>query len=292
MRIAKQRGVDLASADLYFGFKLPQIGNWEDVEAVGAMMIETKADVLIVDPAYLCLLDGDAVVHRQASNVMDMGPILRRLTEVGELTDSAVILCHHCRKSPTEGRNRYDPPELEDLAMAGFAEWARQWILVGRRERFEPGTGSHKLWLNVGGSVGMSGCWPVDIEEGVLADDFTGRTWDVSVGSMDEAREERRARFTSKGNRRSGRRPSSSDSRSFTKALRSTPAGASQRHLRDLTGLGVRPLADTLMAMQQKGMARSFEGKRGNQKCDLWTLTDAPPMEGGIGGIGGSGEVV
>ena len=189
-RIARARGVDLADADVFFGFRLPQITRLSDVDATLAMLTETSAKVLIVDPAYLCVLGGDTA-GRQATNVFDMGPLLLRLSELGEKTGSTVIMCHHCRKSPGDGRDRYDPPDLEELSMAGFAEWARQWILIGRREAFEAGTGNHKLWLNVGGSVGFSGTWSVDIDEGVLADDFTGRKWDVTVGTMDDAREEK-----------------------------------------------------------------------------------------------------
>jgi hypothetical protein len=271
-RIAQHRGINLLDASLYFGFTLPQITSWEDVEATAAMMLNTEADLLIVDPAYLCLLNGDTG-GRQASNVFDMGPILLRLSEVGLQTNSTVLLCHHCRKSPTEGRDRYDPPELEDLSQSGFAEWARQWLLLGRRERFEPGTGCHKLWLNIGGSVGMSGCWSVDINEGVLADDFTGRTWDVSVGSMDEARE---AKKLEQQKRESAKREGKQfeHRQKVIRVLRAHKEGLSKRKLRDKSNIGTEPLSDVLMDMQQRGEVRCFDGKSGNQSCDIYALTE------------------
>jgi replicative DNA helicase len=62
--------------------------------------------------------------------------------------------------------------------------------LIGRREKFEPGSGVHKLWLTVGGSAGHSGDWALDIDEGVMDDDFRGRRWGVSVRRASEVRGE------------------------------------------------------------------------------------------------------
>ena len=277
-RVAAARKIDLADTDVHFGFVLPRITNMEDVEATADMLLRTKADVLIIDPAYLCLLGGENG-GRQASNVFDMGPLLLRLSEVGEQTDSTVVLCHHCRKSPGEGRDRYEPPDLEELSMAGFAEWARQWILIGRREPFEPGTGNHKLWLNVGGSVGFSGTWSLDIDEGVLADDFSGRRWEVTVGSVQEAREEKKRKADQKRNEERERREWERQQK-VIRILRASNEGMARTRIGIKAGMNGKHVAETLLALEQKGLVKSIPGKSGNQKCDLYFLVETSPDMG------------
>jgi len=271
-RVAAARGVDLAGSDLFFGFQLPQITNMQDVDATAELLLRTETEVLIVDPAYLCLLSGD-VGGRQASNVFDMGPLLLRLSEVGEQTGSTIVLCHHCRKSPGEGRDRFGPPDLEELSMAGFAEWARQWMLIGRREPFEPGTGQHKLWLNVGGSAGFSGTWSVDIEEGVLTDDFTGRRWDVEVGTAQEARDARK-RDAERQQQQERERREFEHEQKILRVLRMRQHAMSKNKLRDTAGLNSNYLPDALLNLERKGLIRRFEGKSGTQTCDLYELTE------------------
>ena len=88
-----------------------------------------------------------------------------------------------------EGPNGlFEPAELEDIAWAGFPEWARQWLLLSRRRKYDPEQGGHhELWLNVGGSAGHSGLWGVNIEEGMRQDEG-GRRWNVDVLKASQAR--------------------------------------------------------------------------------------------------------
>lgn len=168
--------------DLLWSDELPQFAHLADLDGLDLLLQERKVDVLIIDPAFLCM-SGEG-----AENLFKQGATLRAFNEVCQRNGVTLIIAHHLKRGVADP---FRPPELEDIAWAGFQEWCRQWILVGRRERYEPGTGQHRLWLNVGGSVGHSALWALDIDEGKLPN----RKWEVSVMHADEARndvEERR----------------------------------------------------------------------------------------------------
>lgn len=187
VRVAQARHIDPSSLGIVWGMDLPQLTNAEHLRDLAALIRKYDITVVIIDPTYLCLLSGVRADGPQASNVLDMGPVYKQIGDVCLAAGATPILTSHAKK----GRG-HDPLDLDDLAYAGVAEFARQWVLVSRREDYQ-GDGRHQLWLNVGGSVGHSFLGHLDIEEGTIGDDFTGRTWKPTVSGYQEAKREQKS---------------------------------------------------------------------------------------------------
>lgn len=184
LRICAAKGVEFADVDVVWGFTLPQLANVSDLADLKRGLKDNAVKVLIVDPVYLCLLAGGSA--SDASNLFAVGPILMNFAHMCRDIGVTPLLAHHARKNLA---NAFDPLELEDLAFAGFAEFARQWLLINRASKYEPGTGHHQLYLTAGGSIGHGGLWALDINEGVIGDEFGGRRWEVEVLTSEQSRE-------------------------------------------------------------------------------------------------------
>ena len=181
-----------AEAAVYLQFATPKLSDDGDIAAVTAFIKKRNLKVIIFDPAYTSLLKGNT--KASASNVFDMGAVLSKISEACLAAGATPIFAHHTVKNAgmKSGRNgaaykSYEPAELGDLAFAGFGEFARQWLLIARRADYEPGTGKHQLWVTTGGSAGFNGTYAVDIDEGVMGEDFRGKKWEVTVQTQGEA---------------------------------------------------------------------------------------------------------
>jgi hypothetical protein len=176
LRVCEAKGIKLAEVPVFWSFTLPQLANKIDVATLIRGLKERRVEVVIIDPIYLCLSDG----HLDVKNLFEVGPLLMRIAQSCLAIGVTPILVCHARKNLAN--NLLLPLEMEDLAYAGFQEFARQWILLNRREAYDlTQPGDHSLWMSAGGSMGHGGLWALDISEGELNENFAGRRWEVSV---------------------------------------------------------------------------------------------------------------
>lgn len=185
IRVCDSKGIDLESVDCLWDFRLPQLSVLEQLAELSQGLKARQVEVAIIDPLYLCLLAGN---DKNAANLYDMGPLLLAVSQACLSVGCTPLLCHHARKLQAANKfDQYEPLDLDDLAFSGVQEFARQWILMSRRQPYEHGSGQHDLWLVAGGSIGHGSIWSVTINEGVLAEDFTGRVWQPVVMSRSQA---------------------------------------------------------------------------------------------------------
>jgi hypothetical protein len=178
-RIARAAGHDPAGVrNLVISDRVPQIGSPDHLAAIDAAICEHTLEVLFIDPVFMAMDGGDA------GNLFIQGQLLRRVSEVCQERGCTLVLLHHVKKG---SGNDYQPIELSAISWSGFAEAARQWILLNRREPYEPGTGLHRLHLCVGGSAGHGGYWGLDVDEGIYQAGVD-RLWNVTVLAADEVR--------------------------------------------------------------------------------------------------------
>gem|GEM_PF-2346232 len=179
-RICRAKGLRLPDVEgLIVSPDIPRAELLDHMAALEEFIRHDGTEVLAIDPAYMSLPGDDA------GNMFKQGTMLRELAAVCTRAGASLILAHHTKKNIADP---FKPPELEDIAWSGFQEFARQWWMLSRREPFQPGSGEHKLWLNIGGSAGHSALWALDIREGVY-DGHTPRVWDVELLSANDARE-------------------------------------------------------------------------------------------------------
>jgi putative DNA primase/helicase len=180
-RICKSKGLELRNINgLIFSSDLPRLDDARYLDALEEFVTDDEIETVILDPIYMMMPGADA------GNLFVQGEMLRNLSMRCERLGVTVVLCHHTKKGIVDP---YEPPELEHIAWSGFQEFCRQWLLIGRREKYEPGTGEHALWINIGGSAGHSSLWGLNISEGVFRGPGT-RSWEVGLLTAEEARDE------------------------------------------------------------------------------------------------------
>ena len=241
--------------------EIPMLHQLPDLNGVEMLLAKLELDVLIMDPVYQ-MIDGT-----EAGNLFRMGQQLKPLSDICRGMGCTPILIHHTKRSSDAGKN-FEPLGLEDISWSGFAEFARQWILINRRERYREGSGDHRLWVNYGGSAGHSGLWAVDVEEG-SNNAQQGRSYTVTVQEAREAREAAQAeRDAEREQTAAAKRTATLDShlQRVRKILRGK-AGLTQRQIRESAGISGATVADVLdRLIDLREVVRESDTVRGQER--------------------------
>ena len=258
-RIAAEKKTTLAGVGdrLLVTENMPQFENPAHLKALETWITNNALGVVVIDPAFMCI-PGDA-----AGNLFTMGRLLGGFSGVFRESGCTPVLVHHTKQHISRA-NPYSPPELEDIAWSGTQEWARQWILLRRRERYEPGSGLHRLWLQAGGSAGHSGLWGVDADEGLFCPD-TARIWDVIVHNAKELQEsEEEQKADAREARMTDRLRGDMDK--VLNAVGCHPDGETKSALKAKSGLRTTRFETALAALVDAGTVEECKVAKGNKQ--------------------------
>jgi hypothetical protein len=221
------------------------------LDALRDWILEYELRVVVIDPLYLCL--GDDV---DPANLFSMGRVLRNASELCQAAGVTLVVCHHTKKNIV---SPYEPAELEDISWSGTQEWARQWLLLSRREKYIPGTGLHRLWLSSGGSAGHGGYWGVDISEGTRAT-LGGRFWQAEILTPEQARaavvdDQQAAKEQARQQKLDAKQKAvnDADQRRVVQVLGKFPGGETKEVVRTLAGISGSRVNAALAALIESG---------------------------------------
>ncbi|MCC9607713.1 AAA family ATPase [Blastopirellula sp. JC732] len=164
MSLAERRGDLAALEQIVWAFNLVEPSGAVNMHRLSDWIARNQLEVVLIDAADL------APMTRRAEAAQ-----LRALADCCLAAGATPIVC--CRT-----RKEIKPRAMDaaDLADSPCGAIARQWLLVNRREAFEPGSGLHRLWLTFGASSGRSGQWGVDINESAEVDSAAGQ-WEATI---------------------------------------------------------------------------------------------------------------
>src|SRR5262249_55113324 len=141
-RVGKARGLAGLPGDIIWEFGTIPLGRRQGIQALAILIRRRRARVVIIDPLYLSLLKG--AKGRNPASLLDMGPLLYEIGDTCLEWGCTPVLVHHATKKVWPGRQM----GLPDLAFAGLPEFARQWVLINRRAKYQS-DGRHELVVNV-----------------------------------------------------------------------------------------------------------------------------------------------
>jgi hypothetical protein len=262
-RICNAKGVEAAdiAGRLAVTDEIPMLNQLPDLNGVEMLLARMGLDVLICDPVYQ-MIDGS-----EAGNLFRMGQQLKPLADVCRAKNCTPVLIHHTKRTSDTVRNN-EPLGLEDISWSGFAEFARQWILINRRERYREGSGEHRLWVNYGGSAGHSGLWAVDIQEGQNTA-AEGRTYTVAVQEARVAREAAQAEREDRRRQQAESKQAATLSNKVERVRKVLKVndGLTQRQIREAAGLSNTNVVEALNLLIDRGeVVREVDTVRGQER--------------------------
>jgi hypothetical protein len=254
-RIAASKGIALADVtQLHWCFTVPRLEDLRDLDAFSKVLEDTAAEVAVLDNLMLCL-SGD-----NAGNVYTMGGVLGNAVRICSERNVTPIFVHHFKRTRATA-DPYAPGELADLTQAGVAEIAGQWLLLTRREAYEPDQpGEHKLWLSIGGRMGHSSLHALDVHEGSRADP-EGRRWEVELTPASQARAVAQANKENRKATKQELREGECRAR-LLDVLRGVPEGDTPRQLRIAARLNPDGFDRAIFALLAEGRAERCKIKR------------------------------
>lgn len=261
LRVAAARGVSLPDCTILWAFDLPRLSRDIDLDEIKRIIEAHKIDVVIFDPLYICLLDGNEA--QGASNVFFMGSKLIGLSQLAQATGVTPIVLHHFKKTQSDEN---EPCTLEDLSQAGVAEWTRQWLLLARAEPYQH-DGIHRLFMRSGGSAGFGGLYRVDVDEGTIdgVDFSSGRKWETTVTPAGDFRGEKKRQQEQRKAERQEALEGEHRQRLLA-VLKNHPVGETARVLREESGLNTANFGKAITTILKEGRAESCEViKRGSK---------------------------
>lgn len=256
-RVCRAANCELSEIGMMWGFKIPRLANAADLRELGRVIRGEGVGAIGVDPLYLSL-DTDG----KESSMFSMGSMLRPFAEVCVENNCTPIIAHHFRQTIRD----FSTPQLQDLSHAGIEQFARQWILLKRREVYRAGTGEHRLHLVTGGSAGHGGAYHLDINEGTR-ETPGGRFWDTHITPATEAiATEQDRKESAKAERELAKRVE--HRQKILDALRTFPKGETHKALREAAGLNNTNFGVALQELIVEGKVERCKVKKHGTKYD------------------------
>lgn len=275
-RICNARDLSPSAVDnLFISTDCPQLP--DDAHLVESFIVDNALQFVVLDPAYLLM----AGISDAAASDMAMGRGLRVLTEMGKRTGCTIALVAHNRKGRLQHQSKFDPPELAEIAHAGYAAWARWFVLLATRKDFDSEVGQHWLHMRTLGSAGHSGLWALDIHEGKQTNPG-GRVWEVEVKTAADVRQERANEREAAEIEREQRKIDANVLK-LRKALKKLPDGETIREVRGRANLSGDAMTEALEVLESRGEVEYCKVPKGKQTYNGIKYRDPHKVSGTLG---------